>query len=592
MTWLGALHWEQPWWLLFIPLPWLWRAWQRRRSTSHRLSRFADAHLLPRLLVGRPASTQTAVLAIAWSLAAVAAAGPYWAQHVSPAETRGVDIAVVVDISPSMAVTDLAPDRLARVKHELRDFARLLGGDRLGLVVFSGNAYPALPLTADRDAFLQFVDLLDPTLTSRPGSNLSRAIDAAVRLLQHSEPGSRAVVLISDGEFHDADAASAVTALRTQDIPLLAVGAATERGGPVLDAQGHFLRYQDELVVSRLDRTRLQQLARDTGGAYAKLHEDDGEWRSLLNVLRARTQETAHASAANNAEAVALYPWLLASSIGLFLWAGMRRPEALGILALPLLFGAPPPADAAPWTEQQAYEALQAQKFQEALQLYSKMKSYAGALGAGTAAYRLQDWDAALAHFERAARNAANEDEKARALYNAGNALARLQRYEDASARYQAALRADPNFSKAALNLNLVNEFLDARRGLRPREDNNKPSLGGVETRADAKESTDTGRGDEAGMISNARPEAQANTQQEQGPSGARSSAGARPSSGTLTDAAQVQLALTLWREAQGRGGEAVELDALRDNTAEFLRWRFRGEDFGSHIKKREEKPW
>src|SRR3569832_2368262 len=142
-------------------MPWLLRAWQRRHARSPRLTAFADAHLLPRLLVGRPAAAQGAVLATAGSLAARAAAGPYWAEHATPAEVAGADITVVVDISQSMAVTDLAPDRHTRVKHELHDFVRLLGGDRLALVVFSGNAYTVLPLTSDRDAFLQFVGCFD-----------------------------------------------------------------------------------------------------------------------------------------------------------------------------------------------------------------------------------------------------------------------------------------------------------------------------------------------------------------------------------------------------------------------------------------------
>lgn len=588
MTWLNALHWQQPLWLLLALLPWLLRAYQHRQTGSARLAKFADAHLLPRLVIGRPAPAHTLLFVVAWTLAAIAAAGPYWSKHVTPAETRGADIAVVIDISPSMAVADLAPDRLTRVKHELRDFVRLLGGDRLGLVVFSGNAYPALPLTADRDAFLQFVDLLDPSLTSRPGSNLTRAIDAAVRMTEHSAPGSRAVLLISDGEFHDVDAASAVAALRAQDIPLLTLGAATDRGGPVLDGQGHFLRHQNEVVISRIDRARLQQLARDTGGRYAELREDDGEWRVLIDGLRARTQETTRPSAANNADAVPFYPWLLAASLALFLWAGARRREALAMLVLPVLLFTPPSADAAPWTEQRAYDALQAHDYRQAQQLYAGVKSFSGALGAGTAAYRLQDWNAALSHFEHATRSAANDQDKARALYNAGNALARLARYDDASKRYQAALRLDPNFSKAALNLNLVNEFLDARRGLQQTEDS-EPSLASSDTRPDAKDSAAIGRGDDATLSSSSPPTAQPNARQEQQRSGAPQTANTLQKS----TAADLQQVMTLWRDAQGQGsGGAVELEALRDNTADFLRWRFREEDFGSHVKKKEDKPW
>src|SRR3569623_2008641 len=157
---------------------------------------------------------------------------------------------------------------------------------------------------------------LEPARSSRAGSNLTRAADAAARALEHSARGSRAIVLISDGEFHDAELASATAAVRTEAIPVFGVGAATAGGGPVPDEQGHFLRYETAVVISRLDRARLQQLARDSGGAYVDLRDDDGEWTTLLAALRARTQETVHASAAPRAAgAVALYPWPLAASL-------------------------------------------------------------------------------------------------------------------------------------------------------------------------------------------------------------------------------------------------------------------------------------
>lgn len=587
MTGLNALHWQQPLWLLLTVVPWLAYLWPCPRPPSARLAKFADAHLLPRLLIGRPAA-RGALFAVAWTLAIIAAAGPYQATQVTPAETRGVDIAVVIDISPSMAVTDLAPDRLTRIKHELRDFTRLLGGDRLGLVVFSGNAYPALPLTSDRDAFLRFVDLLDSGLTTRPGSNLTRAMDTALRMLARSAEGGRAVVLISDGEFHDADAASAIAALRAQAIPVLAVGAATERGGPVFDSQGHFLRHQNAVVVSRLDRARLQQLAGGSGGHYVDVREDDGEWRALISALRARTQEATPLRTVYQAGAVPIYPWLLAASLALFLWAGARGREGLAIMLLPLLLVTPSTVDAAPWTEQQAYEALQAHDYRLAQRRYAQVRTFSGALGAGTAAYRLKNWGAALAHFERAARNAGKDDDRAQALYNAGNALARLERYQEASARYQAALRANPNLGKAALNLNLVNQFLAARRGLRPREDSDQTAASGA-TRPQAKDSATRGRGDDTDLPSSSPPVAEGNARQEQGRNATPRGTSTPQPSAAHADA-QRRETLTLWRDAQARGGP-VELEALRDNTTAFLRWRFREGDAESRIKK-EDKPW
>lgn len=594
MDWLNGLHWREPAWLALAALPWLLQHWRRRRARPPaRLAAYADPHLLRGLLVGPSVGAGPGMIfLIAWLLAAVAVAGPYWSRAAAPAETRGIDLAVIIDISPSMAVADLAPSRLARVKHEVRDLMAQLGGDRLGLVVFSANAYPALPLTADRDAFLQFVDLLDPGLTAKPGSNLARATEIAGQLLASSPRESRAALLISDGEFHDAEAASAAATLRGQGIPLFTVGAGTASGGPVPDLGGHFMRYDDQVVMSRLDRTRLQQLARDGGGHYVELREDDGEWRELIAALRAATHAGRLASPAAAVESVPLYVAPLVASLVLFLWAGARRREALAMLILPLLIVAPPSGEAAPWTERDAYDALQKRDYAQAQKLYGQVKNYRGWLGEGTAAYRSQDWTAALAAFEKAARQTENADEKAHALYNAGNALARLERFKQASERYQAALRLKPNLSQAALNLSLVNQFLDARRGQRERKDAEQAAanLGGEGS--ERAESTPSGRGDalDSGSAAGSAPEGDPRQQR------ARANAAQAlraPQQSAATAAARLEKTLALWREAgAGLGGTPIELDALRDNNAEFLRWRFREDDLGSHVKMMEGKPW
>ncbi len=611
MDWLNGLHWREPAWLALALLPWLLQSpavslllerWRRRARPPARLAAYADAHLLRGLLVGPagPAASNKVFLA-AWMLAAVAVAGPYWSRAAAPAETRGIDLAVIIDISPSMAVADLTPNRLARVKHELRDLIAQLGGDRLGLVVFSANAYPALPLTADRDAFLQFVDLLDPGLTAKPGSNLARATEVAGQLLAASPRDSRAALLISDGEFHDAEAASAAAALRGQGIPLFTVGVGTPSGGPVPDLAGHFMRYDDQVVMSRLDHTRLQQLARDGGGHYVQLREDDDEWRELITALRAATHAGRLASPAAAVDAIPLYIAPLAASLVLFLWAGARRREALAMLVLPLLIIVPPPGEAAPssksdiaglWTEREAYEALQKQDYAQARKLYDQVKNYRGWLGAGTAAYRLQDWNTALAAFEKAARQTDNDDEKAHALYNVGNALARLERFQQASERYQAALHLKPNLSQAALNLSLVNQFLDVRRGQRERKDaeHAAANLGGQGS--ERAESTSSGRGDAPDSVSAAASAAKGNPQQQRERTGA-AQARREPQLTQQTDAARLEKTLALWREAgAGLGGRPPELETLRDNNAEFLRWRFREDDLGSHVKMMGGKPW
>ena len=593
-AWLQHLHWREPLWLLLVLLPLLVPLWRRRGARSSKLEAFADPPLLQRLLSGemqRP--LRSLALLIAWTLAALAAAGPYWQPDAAaPGEQRGADIAVIVDISPSMAAADIGPTRLQRAKRELRDFTALLGNDRVALVAFSANAYSVLPLTADHDAFLRFVDLLDPRLTALPGSNLARALEVSEQLLSSSAKDSRAIVLLSDGEYHDPDTLAAARRLNADRIPLFAIGVGTDGGAPVPDNDGHFIQYQGRVVISHLDRSALQSLAKTGQGAYFDLRDDDSEWRALLAQLRDRTRAAAHASSQLRMQGIALYPWLLAASLLLFLWNGARRREGLAMLILPLLLIKPAPSEAAPWTEQRAYEALQQGDYARAQTLYGDVDGYGGQLGLGTAAYRRQDWQTALSAFRRAARRADDDGQKARALYDAGNVLAQLHRFKEASDAYQTALRLQPNLNKAALNLNLVNQFLDAQRGEQARKDAKQPPLSDLgPTRADAEQLDSQRRGGDRSAPSTSPDASRDKSPQQQSGSqtGQRGSGTTAPRD---TTDERIQQTLALWRNSAAHGSGSPELESLQDNSADFLRRRFREDDYGPHVMIIEGKPW
>lgn len=598
--WLNHLHWREPLWLLLALLPLLGMVWRKRSRRDNKLEGFADPPLLPWLLVGEPQRPiKSIALLLAWTLAALAAVGPYWqTKDAAQTEQRGTDIAMIVDISPSMGTADISPTRLERSKRELRDFTALLGNDRLGLVAFSANAYSVLPLTTDHEAFLRFVDLLDPGLTARPGSNLSRALEVAERLLSASAKQSRAIVLISDGEYHDPQTVAAARRLGTSNIPLFVIGVGTESGGPVPDSDGRFMRYQGQVVISHLDRSELQTLAKAGQGAYFDIREDDHEWRDLLAQLRSRTREAAHAASQPPMQGIALYPWLLTVSLILFLWSGARRRDALAMVMLPVLLPLlliwPSPGEAAPWSEQRAYEALQQGDYAEAQRLYDGVDNYSGQLGLGTAAYRRQEWQPALAAFKRAAQRAGDNQQKAHSLYNAGNALAQLRRFEEASKSYQSALRLQPNLAKAALNLNLVNQFLDAQRGEQQRKDSKQAPLpnAGV-TQTDAEQLSRQRRGgDRSAQTATPSAARDKSTMPPQLGSRTERQAGSSMPPPHETPDARLQQTLALWRNSTNHGSGSPELESLQDNSSNFLRRRFREDDYSLKVMIIEGKPW
>lgn len=446
-----------PWWLLLLPLPWLLSHFRGSRiGRPEPYGKFADAHLLKWLVI-RPAGTPaTLPRRIAWLLIVVAASGPYL-PRASDAVTRfGLDIAVVIDISPSMAADDIEPTRLKRAALELRDLAGRLGDDRAALVAFSGYAYRLLPLTHDLELLNYYAGALDPGLTRRHGSNLAQALEFAGQALGDDRGRGRAVVVLSDGETDDrAGALAATDRLQKRGIPVFALGIGTAAGAPVPGATG-FLRAAEDIVISRLDRALLARIAQRSGGDYADARPDDRDWDRLIKGLEPLRRSVVVPPQAR--AGYPLHPWLLAAAFTLLVWGGVRRTPA----AVPfcLLLGAvaatPQDAHAAPWQEQAAYDALVEGDQAAAAARYQALDSYSGWLGRGAAHYRLQQWEPALAAFTQAAGRAGDDDERATALYNQGTTLARLGRYAEAERAFERSLQLRPNHARAQLNLNLV----------------------------------------------------------------------------------------------------------------------------------------
>ncbi len=220
-------------------------------------------------------------------------------------------------------------------------------------------------------------------------------------------------------------------------------------------------------------------------------------------------------------------------------------------------------------SETRAYQALQAGDYALAERLYREADSYSAAMGLGAAAYRQQKWNAALAAFERAAQHANDEQTATEAHYNAGNALARLQRFQAAADAYRTALRLTPNFNKAALNLSVVNELLETQRGERGSDDAepHRPPLAGGGSEGSAPQ----------GLGEDAQGTAAQPPRQE----------GARPE--TRSEREGLRATLSLWQ--QQSGGDRI-LDGLSDRNGEYLRWRFREQDFGPHTHVIEDRPW
>jgi Ca-activated chloride channel family protein len=287
---IHTLHFLRPAWLLGLPVVWGWVVWlARRRSRDGNWAMLIDPELLPGLRLaagsGNDARSPWPWLALAWTLAVLALAGPAWQQDTTTAWRAPAAWVLLLDLSPSMAATDLAPNRVSRARYAIDDLLAAARDARVGLVAFGDEAFTVTPLTEDVATVRALLPSLTPDIMPTAGDNLAPALDQAAKLLKQSGQKNAQVLLLSDGFADPAAAFAAAQRLHDRGATLNVVGIGSAAGAPLtrpggglaLDAQG-----RPRLV--RLDTDRLRQLAGNGGGRYVDLAELPG----LIGDLQAR----------------------------------------------------------------------------------------------------------------------------------------------------------------------------------------------------------------------------------------------------------------------------------------------------------------
>ncbi len=248
----------------------------RRRSRIRALLHERHAErFTPGVSVWRPAA-RGGLYGLGLALLGFALAQPQCGTKSELTKRRGIDVVVALDASKSMLARDVPPSRLERAKLELTTLLDELKGDRVGLVVFAGDAFIQSPLTSDYSAVKLFLRAVDPEVMPQGGTNVGAALRLAWQVLDNADRGSkeRVVVLLSDGEDLAGDVAEATEQLKDAGVQALVVGVGSESGEPipVFDRRGMFVDYKKdaagETVITRLDRAGLTAIADTTGGAF------------------------------------------------------------------------------------------------------------------------------------------------------------------------------------------------------------------------------------------------------------------------------------------------------------------------------------
>ncbi len=182
----------------------------------------------------------------------------------------GIDVMVALDVSNSMLAQDIKPNRLERAKQVLGRLVEQMGDNRMGLVVFAGQAYLQMPLTADLSAAKMYISNASPEAVPTQGTVVGDALNICNASLDTKEKKYKAVILISDGEDHDEKTAEAIKLLSNNGVIVHTVGIGSPGGAPIFDAEtSDYKKDQDgTVVISRLNEKELEEIAKETGGTY------------------------------------------------------------------------------------------------------------------------------------------------------------------------------------------------------------------------------------------------------------------------------------------------------------------------------------
>ena len=294
----AGFHFEQPIWFLallgLIPVAiWLWRS--AARAARGPVHRYADPHLLPHLTGTRELKTQERwgrflKWSLLWALLVLAMAGPRWDYTDMRLFHPGNNLMILLDISRSMQVADVAPSRIGRARQEIQDLIMQDRDVRLGLIAFASVPHVVAPVTEDTFTVLNALPALSTDLTELQGSRVGPALERAEGLLKSlPAESSRAILLITDGDFDEPDLNDRISKLAEEGIRLHALGIGTEQGArvpapPPAQAGSWINDRNGKPVVSSLNTELLEGLATAGQGIYREADYRDGDTRDILKA--------------------------------------------------------------------------------------------------------------------------------------------------------------------------------------------------------------------------------------------------------------------------------------------------------------------
>jgi Ca-activated chloride channel family protein len=228
------------------------------------------------------------LISLALMFFVIAAAGPQFGSKLQQVHKKGVEIIIALDVSNSMLAQDIKPNRLERAKMAISRMIEKLSDDKVGLIVFAGDAFVQLPITTDYSSARLFLSGITTDIVPVQGTAIGAAINTAMKSFTPETETSKAIIIITDGENHQDDAVAAAKAAREQGIYVHTIGMGLDQGAPIPEKgkPGEFMKdASGNVVVSKLDEATLKDIAREGEGIYVHATNTDIGLNSIVDEI-------------------------------------------------------------------------------------------------------------------------------------------------------------------------------------------------------------------------------------------------------------------------------------------------------------------
>ena len=464
------------WLLVLIPILALIR-FISYRNQKKRLRKFGEPALLKGLMPDvsrfRP-SVKFWILQGALALLVLMLARPQMGTKISQEKRVGIETIICMDISNSMLAEDIVPSRLDRSKMMIENLVDHFTNDKIGLIVFAGDAFVQLPITSDYVSAKMFLSSIDPSMIATQGTDIGRAIDMATHSFTPEEGIGRAIIVITDGENHEGGAVEAASAAKDAGMRVYVLGVGSSKGSPIpIPGTDDYMKDNTgNTVMSALNEQMCKELAQAGGGAYIHVENNSAAQDQLDNELdklsKKETTATLYSEFDEQFQAFGLLALLLLvleicildrrnpllKNISLF----GKKKRAAAMLCL-LLVAA---SASAQMTDRQyirqGNKQFRSGDYANAEVSYRKAieknaKNAQAAFNLGNALMAQKKDSAAVEQFEGAARLETNPLRKAQAYHNMGVICQTHKMYGEAIEAYKNALRLNPKDDETRYNL-------------------------------------------------------------------------------------------------------------------------------------------